>query len=313
MGVEVVKFTIFGVSLFLMFFLSKYLVESLTHFSKKLRVSEFMVGSIVLAIGTSLPEIIDALIASTLSLGELGMGIIVGSNISNILLILSMSVLIKPISKISKPVLKESYLLLLITLVFVLFCLDGQLSRFEGFMLLASYAGYHWFLHKKDMHAGGMVYVKEIQADIILTPIAIFTIIICGWLVVNTGASIAEDLSIPLSFFGLIIIAVTTSLPELSSSLISAKKGHYKMVIGNIFGSNAANLLLAAGIASLVRPMVFASSNVLAFSILSLLVITSLITFVMHTKKRVSRKMGSIMLFCYVIYLIFVSIFGGAV
>ena len=186
MGMEFVKFTIFGVSLFLMFFLSKYLVESLTHFSKKIRVSEFMVGSIVLAIGTSLPEIIDTLIASTLSLGELGVGIIVGSNISNTLLILSASVLIKPISKISKPVLKESYLLLLITFVFTLFCLDGQLTRFEGFLLLVGYASYHWLLHKEDVHTGGMVYAREIQADIILTPIAIFTIVVCGWLVVNS-------------------------------------------------------------------------------------------------------------------------------
>jgi cation:H+ antiporter len=313
MGMEVVKFTIFGVSLFLMFFLSKYLVESLTHFSKKLRVSEFMVGSIVLAIGTSLPEIIDTLIASTLSLGELGVGIIVGSNISNMLLILSASVLIKPISQISKPILKESYLLLLVTFVFVLFCLNGELSRFEGFLLLVCYAGYHWLLHKEDIHTGGMVYAREIQADIILTPIAIFTIVVCGWLVVNTGASIAEDLSIPLSFFGLIIIAVTTSLPELSSSLILAKKGHSKMVIGNIFGSNAANLLLAAGLAALVRPMVFASSGILAFSIVSLLVISSLITFIMHSKKIVGRRMGSVMLFGYILYLIFVSIFGGAV
>ena len=313
MGAEVVKFTIFGVSLFLMFFLSKYLVESLTHFSKKLRVSEFMVGSIVLAIGTSLPEIIDAIVASSLSLGELGIGIVVGSNISNLLLVLSASVLIKPISKISKPVLKESYLLLLVTLVFALFCLDGQLSRLEGFLLLVSYAGYHWLLHKEEVHSGGLVYAREIEADIILTPIAIFTIVICGWLVVNTGASIAQDLSIPLSFFGLIIIAVTTSLPELSSSLISAKKGHSKMVIGNIFGSNAANLLLAAGIASFLRPMVFASSSVLAFSIVSLLFISSLITFTIHSKKRISRRAGSFLLLGYVIYLIFVSIFGGAV
>jgi cation:H+ antiporter len=313
MVVGVVKLTIFGVSIFLMFFLSKYLVDSLTHFSKKLRVSEFMIGSIILAIGTSLPEIIDTLVASSLKLGELAAGILIGSNISNILFILGVAALIKPISNISKTILKESYVLLIVMAIFFLMGLDATISRLEGLVLLGAFAAYHWFLHREDMHIGGMVYAREIEADIVLTPIAISTILLCGWLVVNTGASIAADLNIPLPFFGLIIMAITTSLPELSSSIISARGEHSKLVIGNVFGSNAANILLAGGLAALVNPISFSGSISIYASLIFLFAVSAVFTLFIHHKKRVGRHLAVALLLSYLAYLIIITIYGGVV
>jgi cation:H+ antiporter len=311
MVVGVVKLTIFGVSIFLMFFLSKYLVDSLTHFSRKLRVSEFMIGSIILAIGTSLPEIIDATVAASLTLGELAVGILVGSNISNLLFILGVAVLIKPVTNIGKAILKESYVLLIVTILFFVIGLDAEISRFEGLVLLGAFAAYHWFLHREDVHLGGMVYAREIEADIVLTPIAISTILLCGWLVINTGASIAADLNIPLPFFGLIIMAVTTSLPELSSSIVSARKGHSKMVLGNVFGSNAANILLAAGLAALARPINFSGSPSIYLSLIFLFAGSSIFTMLIHYKKHAGRRLAVALLLAYLAYIIIITIYGG--
>ncbi len=300
----IAKLTIFGVSIFLMFFLSKYLVESLSHFAKKIRVSEFMVGSIVLAVGTSLPEIIDATVAGTLNLGELAVGIIIGSCIINLLLVLAFAVLTKPIGRVDKKVIKESYILLLVTAVFCIIISDGGISRIDGLILIATFCIYHWYLHKHDAHSGSMVYVREIQADIILTPIAIFTILLCGWIVINTGAAIATDIGIPMAFFGLVILALTTSLPELSSSIVSSKKGHSKMALGNVFGSNAADLLLAAGIAALVNPLNFAASKTIMISATIMLLITAAFTVYITAKKRISRKAGAVMLGAYMLYML---------
>ncbi len=303
-----IKIGIFATSLFIMLLLSKYLVDAMIHFSRRLKISEFFVGSVILALGTSMPEFIDNIVSSSIGIGELGLGNIIGSNIVNITLVLGLTALIKPISNIGKKATRESLIPLAAALLYVLVAYDGVISRLNGLVLLAAFLLYQLHFRDKSLKVQRAVYIREIQADIFLTPIAIFTIIICGWLVVNTGASISSDIGIPLSIFGLSILAVSTALPEMSASIISALKGHSKIGLGTILGSNTINLLLIGGVAALIRPIVL-DNKIVILSSLALLIGTHLILFgFVKTRRNITNKEGLILLSAYIIYLTFLIV-----
>ncbi|PIN99622.1 hypothetical protein COT72_05075 [archaeon CG10_big_fil_rev_8_21_14_0_10_43_11] len=307
----IIKLGIFSISLFIMLFLSKYLVDALIHFSQKVKLSEFLVGSVILALGTSMPELIDNIIAASIGVGELGVGDLIGSNITNIALILGVSAIIQPIRNIGKNEAREAIFPFLAAVLYLLVAYDGVITRLNGVLLLVVYFGYQFYLRKKSLGTQQEVYLKEIQADIILTPIAIFTIIICGWLVVNTGASLAQDIGIPLSVFGLTILALSTSLPELSAGVISSLKGHSKISLGNVFGSNSLNLTLIGGIAALIHPITLNNVSVVIASLIILIGLSALVVLFTRTKRNITKKEGIFFLLIYVAYLLFIILTQG--
>jgi len=306
---DFVKLGIFGLSIVIMIYLSKYLIDSLTHFSRKTKLSHFFIGTLILAIGTSLPELIDASIAASLGVGELGIGDIIGSSITNLCLILGLFAVIKPIKGMSKGSLNDSLMMLVSVIIFSITIYDGVITRLNGIILVSSFIIYHIILHKKDVSAGKEVFMKEVESDYILTPIAIFGIIITGWVMVNTGASLAQDLSIPISVLGLTVLALGTSIPELFTSFIAARKGYSRIVEGNVFGSNNTNLLLVAGIASLIKPINIPEPRILLLSLSALIILIVCFNVLIQTKKKVTKQAGMMLLLFYICYLLGISLF----
>lgn len=305
-----VKVFIFLTGLFLMFYLSRYLVDSLVHFAHKVRVSDFLVGAIILSLGTSLPEIIDSVVGSVLGLGDLVVGLLVGSNISNVLLIFGLINLLNPLKSLTKREVNELWVGWLLLVFPLFFIFDGVVSRFEGFVLLLLFGFYQWFLHKKKLHSGSEVFLREIEVDYLLTSIAIFSILVAGWVVVNSGVSLAIDFGIPISILGLLVLALGTSTPELSSGLISATKKHVKLAFGDITGSNMVNWLLILGLASLINPLIL--SNWVVFgSALFFLIVYGVIIVYASFKKGLSKGFALLMVLSYVLYVMLVSNAGG--
>ena len=294
---------IFLVGLTILLYNSKHLVDVLVRFSRKARLKEAFIGSFILGIGTSLPEIIDSIIASVNNSSELALGLIIGSNITNLFLILGTSILITKNHPIKKTNKKDFLVLSLITMVFYVALMNNVLSRFEGLLFLVLFVWYNFFFHKNTSLFNSTHHVsdKELQRDGVITFISVFSILLSAWIVVNSSLELGSILNISPSIIGLIVLSFATSLPELITTVISSKK-HLDLSIGNILGSNIANLLLAGGLSALINPLTFSSSQI-SFGLLFLLLSTIGISILFNLKSKYDKIVGMGMIFVYIVFL----------
>lgn len=307
----IVESSVLVMSLIMLFYLSHILTATLANFSDKLNVSRFMVGSIILAVGTSLPELVSGVTSSLIGVGQLSIGGVIGSNIANVGLALAIAAVITPIKNIYKRELRETIFVFIATIGFVIFTLNGVLSRIEGILLIFSYIAYQYIMKsgviKKDIE----IDLKQIEVDVLLIPISLAGVIICGYLVVTSSIAITERLGLSLTFFGLTILAVGTSLPEIATGIVSSINKQVKLITGTVVGSNIANMLLIAGIIALVNPVIFEMDAVFIFSLAFLVFITIILEYVALTETEITRNEGILLLLTYVIYLTAMSIISA--
>lgn len=299
----IIEISILVISLILLFYLSHILTATLAQFSNKLKVSKFIVGSIILAIGTSLPELVNAITSSIIKIGELSIGTIIGSNIANVGIALALTAIIRPIKNIYKREIRETIIVLIATVAFILFTLNGVLSRLEGAIMFSSYFMYQFALNRRSIKPKIKINLKNIEVDVLLIPLTLIGIIICGYLVVTSSIAVTNSLGLSLTFFGLTILALGTSMPEIAASLVSSMKRQSKLVIGNIVGSNIVNLLLIGGLTAIINPVNLEINSAFIFSIFSLFLITVLLEYVTITGKEITRKEGIAMLISYIVYM----------
>lgn len=316
------------------FFLVKFcdiFVDSASCIAKKLKISPLVIGLTIVAMGTSCPELAVSVSDSIATLASGGnanvaMGNVVGSNICNILLVLGLSALFTPMLVRKSIVKKELPILLGVSCLLVLFgCLFGTqnskyaIVRWEAIIfviLMITYLVYVVLSAKKDAKndesepQGEEIVIKDmpIARAIILCIIGIAGIILGGEMVVfgakglaTEGAlAIGLDRDLTEALVGLTIVAVGTSLPELVTSVIAAKKGENELAIGNVVGSNIFNILFILGIAGTVNPLTTGSQIVV--DLLVMLGVT-LLLFVLSLNGKLGKYQGIILLSCYVAYL----------
>lgn len=292
-----------------------WLVEGASALAKKFNVSDLAIGLTIVAFGTSAPELVVNVMGSFQGHHEIVFANVIGSNNFNLLVILGISGLITPLVVQSSTVWKEIPLSLFAAVMLFFLANDFwapesfTVSRMDGFIFLALFAGFLLYVYKQlssdpsEVPAEDKSYSQlKIWGFII---VGLSGLVIGGRLVVNNAIEIATFLGVSEKIIGLTIIAAGTSLPELATSMVAAMRKNVDIAVGNIVGSNIFNIFLILGISSLVKPIEY---NPSFNSELYLLAGGTLILFIgMFTgeKKKLDRWEAAVLLVIFVAYTIF--------
>ncbi len=288
-------------------------IKAVSRFAKKLGASEYLVGFVIVALGTSTPELVTALTASiaglhsiTNSFGELILGNLIGANLLDVTIVLGVMAIIAKELKIKEGLLSKTafFTMIIVTLPLVL-GVDGRLSRIDGIILIISFLFYLRTLWKKEVTLGRLekkVPFRKLIRDLILFLISIPIIIFSAKFFVSSAVGLAHTLNIPSFIIGLTLASIGTTLPELSVETRSALSGHNNIGFGDILGSVAVNITLILGIAALINPI---RVNISSFATSAMFMVTSVyIAILFIDKKKITWKEGIGLLMIYSTFLI---------
>jgi cation:H+ antiporter len=326
--------------LVLLVFGSDKFVESGSSIARKLGVSDFIIGLTLIAVGTSLPELASSVAASLKGSSGLIVGNLVGSNIANIGLVVGICALISAIKTNENMLKRDGFIMLFVSIIFTLLAINGVVNFVEGLVLLAVYFIYVLFLvetketikkkfHFKEFigyvlkfkfigtifaHSNNRRRNKSVNKDglvkeYIISVISLAVIIYGAKLLIDNSIYFSRMFGLSETFIGLALIAVGTSLPELAVSISAVRKGYHEIMIGNIIGSNIANISLVFGISSLIRPVQIATSSIY-YLIPAMLVLSFLFLIFIKKEWRINRNEGIVLLVLYVLFLLFAGIKG---
>ena len=241
-------------------------IEGAASTANHLGMPPLLIGILVVGFGTSAPEMVVSAIAALEGNPSLALGNALGSNIVNIALILGATALISPIVVESTIIKKEMPLLMLIVVLIGYMLIDNTLTLLEGIILLAGFFSLiAWSVINglkskrdalaKEVNAELKVHAMSLGWSLLWLLIGLVVLVLSSRLLVWGAVGVAKDLGISDLIIGLTIVALGTSLPELASSIIAARKGEHDIAIGNIVGSNMFNILAVIGIATIIKPM----------------------------------------------------------
>lgn len=295
---------------------SDMLVDGCVNLAKFLRVPTLVIGLTVVAIATGVPEIAISITSSIKGSNGLLLGNLLGSNMFNILFILGLIALIKPLL-VKREIIIKNYLFALLS-CFVLFVISydvyfgdeayNVITRSEGILLLC-FAGiflYSTILGVMDENRLKIEKGKFTAKDAVWILIGILMVAISAEVIVNTSINISKWFGISENLIGLTVIAVGTNLPELVTSVVAVRKGEIDMAIGNLVGTNIYNIFLILGIAATINPIAISPSS---FMDIIILAITSIIVYIfIQHKKDISKMEGILMIGLYMVYIVYVVI-----
>lgn len=289
-------------------------VDGSSNLAKALKVPTLIIGLTIVAFGTSAPEAAVSITSSLKGQNDMALGNVVGSNICNILLVLGVSALFNPLKAKKQIILKDflfcllSYLVLFVMVAGPFFMKEGfgVLSRSDGLVLLCFLAVYLYSLIL-NINRNDMKKVEERKfsmKDIICIIVGIAGIILGGNLVVNSATKIAADFGVSESLIALTVVAIGTSLPELVTSVVAAKKGETDIAIGNVIGSCIFNICFILGMSGSIKSIVIGFDSIIDILFMGL---SGLIVYLFSIKnKRIGAFKGLIMIGMYVLYTIYI-------
>ena len=292
------------VGLFFLYYGGELLVTGSLRLAQAFKISPFIIGATVIGFGTSTPELAVSLMASLQDSGDLALGNIIGSNITNIGLVLGLTALIVPLTIEKQRFIDESPPLIITSLIIVVFAWNNYLGRIEGFIMICLLVIYLWRAfqakEKTDLDLSEDHLFSEYGGSSFQTFLVILGIIMlilgANWMV-EGATGIARKLGVSEWFIGVSIVALGTSLPELVSSLIAAKKGHGEMAIGNVFGSNIFNILMVIGTTSLIQPLSIGEE--IYTDLIYTTALTCLLLLLIRMENVVRKRDGIILIVCY--------------
>ena len=256
------EYIVFLVSMGALIYGANYVIVESERIALHFNISSFVIGATLIAIGTSLPEMAASITASGAGKSDMAVATVLGSVTFNIALVLGLIFLIAKDLKPKRDLFKnDSAWSFFPLVVFIIVAFDGEIDMFEGFMLLSLMIGYLIFLSKDAKAIEGEVDTQLAKEKFAWSKTLIFlfmgfTLIIVGAnYTIESASTIARSLGVTEWVISLILIAFGTSLPELVVSIAAAKKGNADMIIGNIIGSNVANLTIVLGSAAIVNPL----------------------------------------------------------
>lgn len=312
----------FAVGLVLLVKGADFFVDGSSTIAKYMKIPSIIIGLTIVAFGTSAPEAAVSIIAGINGSNDIAVGNVIGSNMFNLLAVIGISAIIRPIAIKNQIIVKEYPFMLMATAVLAVMSFDiflgngttNIITRSEAivlliFMCIFLYSIISSALRSRKETTENTEYEKpkhSMLKSIIFTVGGLFGIIIGGQLVVDSAEKLAITFGMSEALVGLTIVAVGTSLPELVTSIVAARKGESDIAIGNVVGSNIFNILFVLAVSAVITPM---SINVLSLIDMLILIGVSLIAYVLCiTKKRVNRTEGIILTTAYVIYLAYAII-----
>lgn len=244
-------------------------VDGAASAARHFNMPPLLIGIVVIGFGTSAPEMVVSALASSQGNPGIALGNAYGSNITNIALILGLTAIIAPIAVDSQVLRRTLPLLTIVTLMSAGLMLDDQISRMDAIILLLAFAllmGWTIMQGIKDQRRAqhdalandidkALAHPMPLKPAVIWLVLGLSLLIVSSRVLVWGAVTIAQSLGVSDLIIGLTIIAVGTSLPELASSIIAARKGEHDMAVGNILGSNVFNTLAVVGIAGAIHPM----------------------------------------------------------
>ncbi|MBN2487764.1 MAG: calcium/sodium antiporter [Methanosarcinaceae archaeon] len=270
--------------------------------AKMFGISDFVIGVTIIALGTSLPEFASGVYASYLDRGEIVLGDILGANIINVGLVLGLTCMIKPLPIRHTEIYSGWIHLFILSMASIVLIVVNGLSRILGLVFAVAYLLYLWKVIREYRTLGVEPVTRGPLVNNILGLILGLSLILIGAkLLVSSIILFAQILGISAFTISLLLMPIGTSMPELTTTIITARKGYSTMALGNIIGSNIANILWVLGVASIVRPIHTHLQQMLPAIIVMLLLAVLLITF-KRSKYMIERKEGLFFLMVYVAF-----------
>ena len=292
-------------------------IDSGVFVANRFGISPMVVGFTIIAFGTSLPELVVSVFANLQGSPGIALGNVLGSNIANILMVAGfVSIFITMKVAVNKALIRDLVFMILATIALIALLHYGDISRTAGFLMVAVLLAYIFFQYKtskSEEYEANKFEDTRFQSNNIA-----YATLLLGLVFIAVGAEflvkgarvIAELIGVSESVIALSIIALGTSLPELSTSIIAARKGQASMVIGNIIGSNVFNILMIIGVSAMARPIVQGSfsSQIVNFDIWVTLLVSLCFLFVLLIFGRINRVVGSVFFLLYVSYNIYIYV-----
>ena len=298
-----------------------FFVEGSSSIAKKLKVPPIIIGLTIVAMGTSLPETAVSVTDSIVQNNELAFSNVVGSNIFNLMFVFGVCSILTPIMVQKATVVRDIPLSLGCALFLLVLGVSGlgdkagmTLGHADGVIFLIVFAGYIFTMVRSAMKAraaGQKVEIEGVEEcdnmkelsygkSILFLIVGAAAIAFGGDLTVDTASRIAIELGMSQTLVGLTIVSIGTSLPELVTSVVAARKNEVDMAVGNAVGSNIFNILMVLGISSAISPVALIRENII--DIVLLMVFSVMVWIFAGTRKKIERKEGIIMVVVYLVY-----------
>lgn len=307
---------------FLLMWSADLLVDNASELGHRLGVSSFLIGIVVIGFGTSAPEMFVSAVAALKNQGNLALGNALGSNITNIGLVLGSAALLRALPVTTTTARKDIPIVITVGAIAIFLVSDGVLSHVDGFFLLALLACYLVWSARNSEGFGGEPSIEhlandphELDLSLLNHPKAkstktaamwtlgsIILLMIASQMLVEGAVTIARSMGVSQLVIGLTIIAIGTSLPELAAAIAAARKGAHDMIIGNIIGSNVFNTLGVLGLTGAIQTTKI-DTTALARDFPIMLLFTIAMFLFANSKGQFSRREGAMMLTAYVIYI----------
>jgi cation:H+ antiporter len=293
---------IFLISSFVLIKTADELVEASSRIAKSFGLNEFIIGMTIVAIGTSLPELSASITAVLLNSPGIAIGNVIGSNIANILLVIGLIALIKPISTKWKEKKKDSIILIIITFLSIIFLITGNsINQIEGFILILFFPISMYFILKEhSVHLN--LNKKIILMDWIIVGISLIFLIASSSLFIGSAKNIAIYFSLSETIIGMTLVALSTSLPELVSAGMAALKNKPALAVGDIIGSNLFNISVVLGSTALIQSIPIETS--IYFFELPLMLLATLALIYFIKKEKIPKLIGEIFFIVYIIFVL---------
>ncbi len=289
-------------------------IDSAVYIARRFGISPLVIGFTIVAFGTSLPELIVSVLANFEGSPGIALGNVLGSNIANILCVIALSTFFGTIYVRSVGIKRDLIMMLACTALIAALLVQGSIGYAAGgFMVLALVA---YVLYQYRMALRGDLPVDQAEEPEFEKPLMAYVFLAIGLACVALGAEFlvrgamvsASILGVPDAVIALSIIALGTSLPELTTCIVAVKKGHSDIVLGNIIGSNVFNILMIIGVTALVKPIVSGSfSPQLAdFDVWVTMAVAVVFSALIFLRRKIDKPTGVLFLCAYVIYNIYI-------
>lgn len=305
------NFLLVCAGLAMLFFGAEWLVKGSIAISNKLGVSQLVIGLTVVAFGTSTPELAVSISSAMQGLPDVSLGNVVGSNIVNIGAILGISAIISPIIVSKSAIRKEVPIMIGISFLLLAIIIDGKIDFADGLLLVIGiivFTVYSYRSSKKDADIEEIPVSQKLQKNVfsksVIFMIMGLALLTCGsFLTVDNAVIIGASFGVSELFMGLTIVAIGTSLPELITSVVAARKGHADLSVGNIVGSNVFNIMAILGISSMISGITVSEQILVDVGIM--LAFSLALIPIMRSGFAISRKEGVFLIAGYLGYVIF--------
>ncbi len=312
-------FLMTGGGLALLFFGGEFLLRGAVAVALRSGLSPLLIGLTIVACATSMPELLVTVTAGLKGVTDVGVGNVVGSNVANILLILGVAALMRPIEIAPKLVLRDTIVMLGATGLFIIFALNGKIGLFHGGAMLSVLLIYLWATYRLEKK-GNVKAPEEVLDDVGKAPCS--TPVATGLMVLGLGGLVggsellimgAVDLAraagVSETVIGITLVAIGTSLPELATAIVAGLRGHTDVALGNVVGSNSFNILLIIGTLAILTPFSVAN-EVISFDIWVMAAASFALLPIMFLTRRIGRIEGGVFLALYIAFIAFQLLSG---